>query len=76
MIDRVNEIAMERGLPPAQISLAWVLHKPVVTAPIVGATKPGQLEDAIAALSVSLSDEEMRRLEAPYVPHPLSEAFS
>ncbi len=76
VIDCVNEIAKERGLPPAQISLAWVLHKPTVTAPIVGATKSGQLEDAIAAVSVILSDDEIRRLEAPYVPHPLSEAFT
>ena len=71
VVDRVVEIATERGLPPAQIALAWLLHKPGVTAPIVGATKPGHLEDALAAVSVELSDEEIERLEELYVPHPV-----
>ncbi|MEQ1716736.1 MAG: aldo/keto reductase, partial [Hyphomicrobium sp.] len=69
VIDRVGEIAKERGLPRAQIALAWLLAKPGVTAPIVGATKPGQLEDAIAAVEVKLSAEEITRLQEPYVPH-------
>ena len=76
VIDRVNEVAKERKLPPSQIALAWLLHKPVVTSPIVGATKPHHLEDAVAALSVKLSTEEIARLEDPYQPHPPTEAFS
>ena len=57
--------------PPAQVALAWLLHRPGVTAPIVGATKLGHLEDAVAAEQLELSDDEMARLEAPYVPHPV-----
>ena len=76
VIDRVNEIARGRGLPPAQIALAWVLHKPVVTSPIVGATKPRHLEDAVAAVSVKLSPEEIARLEELYQPHSAPEGFS
>jgi aryl-alcohol dehydrogenase-like predicted oxidoreductase len=71
VVDRVAEVAGERGVPPAQVALAWLLHRPGVTAPIVGATKLGHLEDAIAAEQLELSDEEMKRLEAPYVPHPV-----
>jgi aryl-alcohol dehydrogenase-like predicted oxidoreductase len=63
-------------LPPSQIALAWLLHKPVITSPIVGATKPHHLEDAVAALSVKLANEEIARLEEPYQPHPPTEAFS
>lgn len=69
VVDRVGEIAAERGLPRAQIALAWLLAKDGVTAPIVGATKPGQLEDAIAAVEVKLSADEVTRLQEPYVPH-------
>ena len=69
--ERVAAIAEARGLPRAQIALAWLLHKPVVTSPIVGASKPGHLEDAVAALSVKLSSEEIAALEAPYVPHEI-----
>jgi 1-deoxyxylulose-5-phosphate synthase len=76
VIDRVNELANERKLPPSQIALAWVLHKPAITSPIVGATKPHHLEDAVAALSVKLSEQEIGRLEEPYQPHPATEAFS
>ena len=75
VVERVMEIAKERGLPPSQISLAWLLHKPVVTSPIVGATKPQHLEDAIAALSVKLADSEIARLEELYQPHGPTEAF-
>ena len=72
VVDRVGEIADRRGLPRAQIALAWLLQKQGVTAPIIGATKPGQFEDAVAALSVTLSEAETARLEAPYAPHPVS----
>jgi aryl-alcohol dehydrogenase-like predicted oxidoreductase len=66
---RVGEIALERGVKPAQVALAWVLRQPGVTAPIVGASKMPQLEQAVEALQISLSDEEVRRLEEPYAPH-------
>jgi 1-deoxyxylulose-5-phosphate synthase len=75
VIDRVNEIAKERGLPPSQVALAWMLHKPAITSPIVGATKPHHLEDALAALSVKLSDEDIGRLEELYQPHRVNDAF-
>jgi len=71
IVDRVVEIANKRGVPPAQVALAWVAHKPFVTAPIVGASKPHHLDDAIAALSLNLSPEEIASLEEPYVPHPV-----
>jgi len=67
--ERVVAVAAARGVPPAQIALAWLLRQPGVTAPIVGATKIEQLDQAVGALEVSLSDEEARRLEEPYVPH-------
>ncbi len=68
IVNVVQRIAEERGLPMAQIALAWVLRNPVVTAPIVGATKDKHLADAVAALAVDLSDDEVAALEAPYVP--------
>jgi 1-deoxyxylulose-5-phosphate synthase len=68
---RVSELAEKRGLPPAQVALAWVLSKPAVTAPIIGATKMNHLEDAVAALAVRLSDDEVRFLEELYLPHPV-----
>jgi aryl-alcohol dehydrogenase-like predicted oxidoreductase len=71
VVDRVGEIAGARGMPRAQIALAWLLNKSGVTAPIIGATKPHHLEDAVAALSIALSPEEMARLEEPYLPHPV-----
>ncbi len=71
VVERVAEVAGERGVPPAQIALAWLLHKPGVTAPIVGATKLEHLQDALAAEQLTLSDEEIARLEEPYVPHPV-----
>jgi aryl-alcohol dehydrogenase-like predicted oxidoreductase len=67
--DRVTEIAQKRGIPNAQIALAWVLSKSVVTAPIVGASKPTHIEDAVAALTVKLTDEEISQLEELYQPH-------
>ena len=72
VVDRVAEVAAARGVPSAQIALAWVLHKPGVTAPIVGATNVQQLEDALTAEQLSLSEDEIARLEEPYVPHAIS----
>jgi 1-deoxyxylulose-5-phosphate synthase len=72
VVDRVGQIAAARGIPPAQVALAWVLSKPAVTAPIVGATKPHHLDDAVGALSVKLTPEEIRALEEPYVPHAVA----
>jgi aryl-alcohol dehydrogenase-like predicted oxidoreductase len=71
IVERVGEIAEARGVPRAQIALAWLASKPAVTAPIVGATKPHHLEDAVGALSITLTADELRRLEEPYVPHPV-----
>jgi aryl-alcohol dehydrogenase-like predicted oxidoreductase len=67
---RVSDVAEARGLPMAQVALAWMLSKPVITAPIVGATKPHHLDDAVAALSVQLTPDEIHHLEEPYQPHP------
>ena len=72
VVDRTAEIAAARGVPPAQVALAWLLHKPGVTAPIVGATKLGHLEDAIAAEQLALGADEIARLEEPYAPHAVS----
>ena len=71
MVERVAEIAEKRGVPRAQIALAWLLQKEPVTAPIIGATKISHLEDAVAALSIKLTPEEIALLEEPYVPHPV-----
>ncbi|MEQ4725376.1 aldo/keto reductase [Nonomuraea sp. B19D2] len=71
VVDAVRAVADERGLPPAQLALAWLLGRSGVTAPIVGASKVGHLEDAIAAVEVTLSGEETTRLEAPYRPHQI-----
>ena len=68
IVEAVEAVAAERGVSMAQVALAWVLSKPVVASPIVGATKPHHLKDAAAALNLVLTDEEMRRLESPYVP--------
>ncbi|HZP73822.1 MAG TPA: aldo/keto reductase [Gaiellaceae bacterium] len=72
VVDRVGEVASARGVPPAQVALAWLLYKPGVTAPIVGATKLEHLEDALAAEQLSLGADELARLEEPYVPHAVS----
>ena len=69
VVDRVVELANTRGVKPAQIALAWILHKPGVTAPIIGASKMEQLEQALGALDVKLSNEEIKALEEPYRPH-------
>jgi aryl-alcohol dehydrogenase-like predicted oxidoreductase len=71
VVQAVADVAKARGLPLAQVALAWMLHKEAITAPIVGATKPGQIEDAVAAVEVELSDDEIAALEAAYVPHPV-----
>ena len=76
VVDRLIDVASERQLPPSQIALAWLLHKSAVTAPIVGATKPNHLDDAVASLSVKLSEEEIRQLEELYQPHAAPEGFS
>jgi aryl-alcohol dehydrogenase-like predicted oxidoreductase len=72
VLDRAAEVAAERGISAAQVALAWLLHKPGVTAPIVGATRLEHLEDALAAEELSLSEDEIARLEEPYQPHPVS----
>ncbi len=72
IVERVAALAVKRAIPRAQIALAWVLHKSFVTAPIVGASKPHHLDDAVAALEVTLSDEEMTFLEEPYAPHAVT----
>jgi aryl-alcohol dehydrogenase-like predicted oxidoreductase len=71
--DRLAEVAKARGVPPMQMALAWVLSKSVITAPIVGASKASHLDDAIAALSLKLSEDEVKRLEEPYKPHAVAD---
>ncbi|HEO8422650.1 aldo/keto reductase [Niallia sp. FSL W8-0635] len=71
VVERVKAIAEKRGVPRAQVALAWVLQKEPVTAPIIGATKLHHLEDAVAALSLGLTQEEIASLEEPYIPHPV-----
>jgi aryl-alcohol dehydrogenase-like predicted oxidoreductase len=70
--DVVAEIATERGVPRAQVALAWVSRSSVVSAPIVGASKPGHLDDAVASLEIELTEHEVARLESPYRPHPVA----
>ena len=72
IVDRVAEVAAERALPRAQIALAWMFSKPVITAPIIGATKPEHIDDAVAAVELRLTAEEVARLEEPYTPHTLA----
>jgi 1-deoxyxylulose-5-phosphate synthase len=72
VVDRVSEVAAARGVPSARVALAWLLHKPGVTAPIVGATKVEHVEDALAAEQLSLGEDEVARLEEQYVPHAIS----
>ena len=76
IVDRVAEVAANRGVPRAQVALAWVLSKhAAVTAPIVGATKPHHLDDAIAAVDVELTADEISALEEPYTPQPVQGFF-
>ncbi|MEU0171609.1 aldo/keto reductase [Streptomyces iakyrus] len=72
IVEAVTRIAGERGVPRARVALAWLLHQPAVTAPIVGASRPGHLEDAVAAVEIELSDKELEELESPYGPHPIA----
>ena len=72
VVDRVTQVAEARSLPRAQIALAWLLSKPIITAPIVGATKLQHLDDALASVSVKLTAQEIATLEEAYVPHPLA----
>jgi 1-deoxyxylulose-5-phosphate synthase len=73
VIDAVAEVASERDVPPAWIALAWLLHKPGVIASVVGATKLDHVEDALAAIELTLSAQEIARLQRPYRPHPIAE---
>jgi aryl-alcohol dehydrogenase-like predicted oxidoreductase len=72
VVERVSQIGTERGVPQAQVALSWLLHKPGVTAPIVGATRAQHVDDALAAEQLTLSEDEIARLEEPYVPHGIS----
>ena len=72
VVERLESVASQLGLAPAQLALAWLLHKPGVVAPIVGVSKPGQLDDALAALELRLAPETVSKLEAPYIPHPVA----
>ncbi|MFN0144974.1 MAG: aldo/keto reductase [Dehalococcoidia bacterium] len=71
VVDAVSAVAEARGVKPAQVALAWMVRKPWISAPIIGASKMYQLEEAIGAIEIALTDEEMKQLEAPYVPHPV-----
>lgn len=71
VVEETVEVAEGRGVSPAKVALAWLLGRPGVTAPIVGTTKVEHLEEAVAALEVELTDDEVRRLEEPYQPHPV-----
>jgi aryl-alcohol dehydrogenase-like predicted oxidoreductase len=71
VVESVAQVAKARGVPPAQVALAWLLHKAEVSAPIVGASKPHHLQDALAAVSLKLTQQEVAELESTYVPHPV-----
>jgi aryl-alcohol dehydrogenase-like predicted oxidoreductase len=71
IVNRLTEVATQKGIPTAQVALAWILSKPVITAPIIGASKPGHIEDAVASLSVTLTPDEITQLEELYQPHPI-----
>ena len=75
IVEAVAQVSSDRGLPTAQIAMAWLLGKPGITAPIVGATKIEQLTDPIAAFDLKLSDEDIAKLEAPYVSAPVAGLF-
>lgn len=72
VVDAVGRVAEARGVSRAQVALAWVIQRPAVTSPIVGTTKPHHLEDALAALELTLTADELAALEEPYVPHTLA----
>ena len=71
MVAEVDKVAKARGVPNTQVALAWVLRNPAITAPIVGTTKAHHLDDAIAGLKLTLTDDEVKALEAPYQPKPV-----
>jgi 1-deoxyxylulose-5-phosphate synthase len=71
VVEAVDSVAKARGVPSAQVALAWLLHKPGVSAPIVGSTKEQHLRDALAAEELTLGDDEVEALEKPYVAHPV-----
>lgn len=71
IIDAVGKVAKKRGVPNAQVALAWMLSRPAVTAPIVGASKMSHLDDAVAALAITLDDDEVKALQAPYRPRSI-----
>jgi aryl-alcohol dehydrogenase-like predicted oxidoreductase len=71
VVARLGEISEARGITRAQTALAWLLSKPAVTAPIIGATKPHHLAEAVAAMTIKLSEMDIEALEAPYIPHPV-----
>lgn len=72
IVDAVAQVAAERGVSRAQVALAWVMSNPVVDAPIIGATKPHHLDDAVAAVDLELTEDEIARLTAPYTPHQVA----
>ena len=72
IVDKVGELAAKYNVPRARIAIAWMLSKPAITSPIIGASKPHHLEDAVAAVDLNLSDEDIAALEAPYAPHPIA----
>ncbi|MFF4585219.1 aldo/keto reductase [Streptomyces sp. NPDC001388] len=72
IVEAVSRIAGDRGVPRAQVALAWLLHQPTVTSPIIGASKPRHLEDAVAAVELELTEKESAELERPYTPHPVA----
>jgi len=71
VVERVEVVARQKGVSPSQIALAWLLHQPGVTAPIIGASKMPHLEENVAALDIELSTEELNSLQEPYTPHPV-----
>jgi 1-deoxyxylulose-5-phosphate synthase len=71
VVDRITEIATRRGVPNAQVALAWVLQQPGITAPIIGASKMSHLDDAVAAVDLKLDGAELKMLAEPYQPHPI-----
>jgi aryl-alcohol dehydrogenase-like predicted oxidoreductase len=76
VVDRLIEVARGLGHPPAQVALAWMLHKPGISSPVVGATKPQHLDDAIQAMKIKLTNDDIARLEEPYQPHTAPEGFA
>ncbi|HET7386318.1 MAG TPA: aldo/keto reductase [Nocardioidaceae bacterium] len=72
IVEAVASVASKRGVPRAQVAMAWLLHQPAVTSPIVGVTKPGHLADAVASVDLELSDDELAELSAPYQPHAIA----